>query len=180
MRGPRCLLLPRWRGATSMIALAGVMFVGGCDTNKHADPKFMRAPKSYDPKGGDLSFNEKSLEAFNSMSADDREAHLEKLKTTKGSLTGQATFQRDEELSDKIDDSQHGKFVVWATVPDPVWLEVKIEYQLFSDTALLTGLAPNTHIAFQGTLVDLTYEDSAKPRRLEIKLKADSISPLKD
>lgn len=169
MRAPRCSFV-----------LACLVQLAACDTNKYDDPKFMAPPKSFDPKGADLSFNEKSLEAFNSMSSDERTAHLDKLKATKGSLKGQATFQRDEELTDKIDDSQYGKYVVWATVPDPVWLEVKVEYQLFSDTQLLTGVAPNTHIEFAGTLVDLIYEDSAKPRRLEIKLKADSIAPLKD
>jgi len=162
-----------------LFALTGLVAATGCDTNKYDEPKFLAAPKSYDPKGAELSFNEKSLEAFNSMSGDERNAHLGTLKATKGSLQGQATFQRSEELTDKIDDSQYGKYVVWATVPDPVWLEVKIEYQLFSAEPLLTGLAPNTHIEFTGTLVDIVYEDSAKPRRLEIKLIADAISPLK-
>lgn len=184
MRGPRCSLPFRPGGASSVFALACLVgvpcLVGACDTNKHDDPKFMAAPKAYDPKGADLSFNEKSLEAFNSMSADERAAHLDKLKNTKGSLKGQATFQRDEELTDKIDDRQYGKYVVWATVPDPVWLEVKVEYQLFSDTQLMTGVAPNTYIEFNGTLVDLVYQDTAKPRRLEIKLKADAISRVKD
>lgn len=182
MRAPRCSLPFRLGGASSLLAALGLCVLGtvACDTNKHDDPKFMAPPKSFDPKGADLSFNEKSLEAFNSMSSDERAAHIEKLKTTKGSLKGQATFQRDEELTDKIDDRKYGKYVVWATVPTPVWLEVKVEYQLFSDTQLLTGVAPNTHIEFSGTLVDLIYQDSAKPRSLEIKLQADAISPLKD
>jgi hypothetical protein len=186
MRAPRCSLPFRFGGASSALALhlvgvgACLVFPPACDTNKYDDPKFMAAPKSYDPKGADLSFNEKSLEAFNSMSSDERAAHLEKLKATKGSLKGQARFQRDEELTEKIDDRKYGQFVVWATVPEPVWLEVQVEYQLFSGAKLLTGVAPNTHIEFSGTLVDLIYQDSAKPRRLEIKLQADAIAPVKD
>jgi hypothetical protein len=176
MRAPRSSLSPRLLPLT----LAAIAIVAACDTNKHADPKFMAAPKSFDPKGAELTFNAKGLEAFNSMSSDEREAHLEKLRTTPGSLTGQALFERDEELTDKIDDRVHGKFVVWATVPDPVWLEVQMEYQLFSEQQLFTGAAPKTHIAFTGTLIDVVYQDSSKPRKIEIKLKADSITALKD
>lgn len=160
--------------------LACGLVVAACNTNKYADPKYMEPPKSYDPKNADLSFNEKSLKAFNSMSDDERAAHVEKLVATPGSLKGQGTFQRDEELTDKIDDSKYGKIVAWVSVPDPVWLEVKVEYQLFSDTRLVSGLAPNTHVEFTGTMLDYVYEDNSKPRRLEIKLKADAITVLKD
>ena len=98
MRAPRCSLPFRLGGASSLLVALGLGVLGtvACDTNKHDDPKFLAPPKSFDPKGADLSFNEKSLEAFNSMSTDERAAHLEKLKATKGSLKGQATFQRDE------------------------------------------------------------------------------------
>jgi hypothetical protein len=175
MRAPRSSLTSRL-----LVCSLAATVVAACNTNKHADPKYMAPPKSFDPKGADLTFNAKGLEAFNSMSSDEREAHLEKLRQTPGSLKGQAVFERDEELTDKIDDRVHGKFVVWATVPEPVWLEVQMEYQLFSETQLFTGAAPKTHIAFAGTLIDVVYQDSSKPRKIEIKLKADSITALKD
>lgn len=176
MRAPRSSLSSR----LFVLMLAAIAGVGACDTNKHAAPKYMAAPKSFDPKGAELTFNAKGLEAFNTLSSDEREAFLEKLRTTPSSVKGQAVFERDEELTDKIDDRVHGKYVVWATVPDPVWLEVQMEYQLFSENQLFTGAAPKTHIAFTGTLIDVVYQDSSKPRKIEIKLKADSITALKD
>lgn len=178
------MLGPRRSRPSRFVALTlfacGLLGAAACNTNKYANPKYMDPPKSFDPKGAELSFNEKSLKAFNTMSDDERAAHIAKLAAAPGSFKGQGTFQRDEELTEKIDDSKYGKIVAWITVPDPVWLEVKVEYQLFSDTRLISGLAPNTHVEFAGTLLDYVYEDNSKPRRLEVKLKADSIIVLKD
>ncbi|MBX7083003.1 MAG: hypothetical protein K1X88_27605 [Nannocystaceae bacterium] len=174
MRAPWC---PRPALAVALLAAAGPSI--SCKTNKHEDPKFLAAPKAFDPKGADLTFNEKNLEAFNTMEDDAREAHLEKLKAAAGSFKGQASYQRTEELTDKIDDSKYGKYVIWAKVPQPVWLEVTVEYHLFSDSDLMGPAASDTYVEFSGTLLELTYLDDAKPRRMEIKVKADSVNVLK-
>ena len=151
-----------------------------CKSKKHEDPEWLAPPKAYDPKGADLTFNEKNLEAFNTLSVDELTAHLYKLKAAKGSFKGQATFRRQEELADSMDDRVYGRYDVWATVVDPVFLEVTVEYHLFSETQLISGLATATPIEFTGTLVDLVYLDQAKPRKMEIKVKADAINRLQD
>jgi hypothetical protein len=151
-----------------------------CKSKEHEEPQWLAPPKSYDPKGADLTFNEKNLEAFNSLSVDERTAHLDKLKAATGSFKGQATFRRQEELADSMDDRVYGRYDVWATVVDPVFLEVTVEYHLFSETQLISGLATATPIEFTGTLVDLVYLDQAKPRKMEIKVKADAINRLQD
>ena len=51
---------------------------------------------------------------------------------------------------------------------------------MFSETQLISGLATATPIEFTGTLVDLVYLDQAKPRKMEIKVKADAINVLQD
>ncbi len=153
----------------------------GCQKNsKYEDAKWMAKPKAFDPKGTELTFNAKNLEAFNSMSTDDRAAHLDKLKAAKGSFKGQAEFRRLEEIGETIDDRQHGRFDIWATVPEPPFLEIQVEYHLISDEKLLSGVADHMPIEFSGTLIELEYQDHTKPRKLEAKIKADSISVVKD
>ena len=152
----------------------------GCKSTKHEDAKWLAPPKSYDPKGAELTFNEKNLEAFNTLSADERAAHIDKLKGATGTFKGQATFRRQEELADTMDDRVFGRYDVWATVVEPVFLEITLEYHLFSETQLISGLATATPIEFTGTLVDLVYLDQAKPRKMEIKVKADAINVLQD
>jgi len=152
----------------------------GCKSSKHEDAKWLAPPKSYDPKGAELTFNEKNLESFNTLSADERAAHIDKMKGAAGTFKGQATFRRQEELADSMDDRVYGRYDVWATVVDPVFLEITLEYHLFSETQLISGLATATPIEFTGTLVDLVYLDQAKPRKMEIKVKADAINALQD
>ncbi|MBK6917196.1 MAG: hypothetical protein IPH07_07335 [Deltaproteobacteria bacterium] len=174
MRAPWCPTT----GLAAVFAVGAAVAVPACKSTKHDQPKFMAAPKSFDPKGGDFTFNEKNLEAFNSMEDDAREAHLAKLIGSPGSFKGQATYQRTEELTDKIDDRKYGQYVIWAKVPDPVWLEVTVEYHLFSDSDLMGPAAADTYIEFTGTLLEMTYLDDAKPRRMEIKVKADAVTKL--
>lgn len=152
----------------------------GCKSKKHEDAKWLAPPKAFDPKGAELTFNAKNLEAYNTLSADERAAHIDKLKTATGTFKGQATFRRQEELADTMDDRVYGRYDVWATVPDPVFLEITIEYHLFSETQLISGVATGTHIEFTGTLADLVFLDEAKPRNMEIKVKADAINVLQD
>jgi hypothetical protein len=170
MRAPQSPLLV---ASLALLAL-------GCKSTKHEDAKWMAPPKSYDPQGADLTFNQKNLDAFNTMSEDERAAHLEKLKGAKGTFKGQALYQRSEELTDKIDDRVYGKYDVWLTVDKPVYLEITVEYHVFFDEPQLQGLAGNTHVEFSGTFLDMVYEDDAKPRRMDIKVKGDSINVLKD
>jgi hypothetical protein len=169
-------------GRLALASLCACMTLAplGCKSSKHEDAKWLAPPKTFDPKGADLTFNEKNLDAFNSMSPDDRAAHLETLKAATGGFKGQATFRRQEELADSMDDRVYGRYDVWATVPDPVFLEITVEYHLFSETQLISGLATGTHIEFTGTLADLVFLDEAKPRKMEIKVKADAINVLKD
>lgn len=176
-------LQPRSIASASLPRLALVVLTAvlGCQNNsKYEDAKWMAKPKAFDPKGAELTFNGKNLEAFNSMSDDERAAHVQKLQGSKGSFKGQGEFRRLEEIGDTIDDRQHGRFDTWVTVPEPPFLEIQVEYHLFSEEKLLSGVADHTPIEFTGTLIDLVYEDDAKPRKLEAKIKADSISVVKD
>lgn len=168
------------RAALASFVVCIGLAAAGCKSNKHEDAKWLAPPKTFDPKGAELTFNEKNLEVFNSMSPDERAAHIETLKSTPGSFKGQATFRRQEELADTMDDRVYGRYDVWATVPDPVFLEITVEYHLFSETQLISGLATGTHIEFTGTPVELVFLDEAKPRKMEIKVKADTINVLKD
>lgn len=152
----------------------------GCKSKKHEDAKWLAPPKSFDPEGADLTFNAKNLEAYNSLSVDERATHIDKLKNAAGTFKGQATFRRQEELADTMDDRVYGRYDVWATVPDPVFLEITLEYHLFSETQLISGVATGTHIEFTGTLAELVFLDEAKPRKMEIKVKADAINVLQD
>ncbi len=164
---------------SSLLCLALVLG-GGCKSTKHEDAKWLAPPKSYDPKGAELTFNTKNLDAFNTMGADERAAQLEKLRAAKGTFKGQALYQRSEELTDKIDDRQYGKYDVWLTIAEPVYLEITVEYHVFFDEPQLAGLAGNTPVEFTGTFIDMIYEDQAKPRRMEIKVKGDAINVMKD
>lgn len=179
MRAPQSSLSTRrlWLAAPLAAAVLGVV---GCKTNKHADAEWMAPPKSYDPNGADLTFNTKNLDAFNTMSPDERAAHLDALKAAKGQFKGMGMYQRQEELTDKIDDRQYGKYDIWIAVKDPVYLEITVEYHVFFDEPQLTGLAANMPVEFTGTFLDMVYEDQAKPRRMELKIKGDAINVMKD
>jgi len=142
-------------------------------------PDWQKPPESYDVKGAELTFNEKNLDAFNSMSGKEREAHLEQLKATEGSFKGQAVFRNGSELGEKMDDAQYGKYEIFATVEEAVLFEMTMEYHLYSDQDFFTGVPPGTHLEFVGTLVDLNFQDSSKPRKLTFKVKATAVDRLK-
>lgn len=141
-------------------------------------PDWQKPPASYDVKGADLTFNEQRLDAFNSMSSSEREAHVEQLRATEGSFKGQAVFERGTELGEAMDDAQYGKYEINAAVPDPVLYEITMEYHLYSDQDFYTGVPPGTHIGFTGTLADLQYQDDSKPRKMLLKVKASSVERL--
>lgn len=148
-------------------------------SGEEKQPDWQKPPESYDVKGADLTFNEKRLDAFNSMSSSERDAHIEELKATEGSFKGQAIFERGTELGDKMDDAQYGKYEINAAVPEPVLYEMTLVYHLYSDQDFFTGVPPGTHVEFTGTLVDLAFQDESKPRKLTLKVKATSLERLK-
>ena len=159
----------------------------GCLPDKDKEPKWQKPPKAFDVKGADLTFNEAKLEAFNSMDEDQRTAHLAELQSKEGSFKGQAVFKRATELGEKMDDLEYGKFEVYAIAPGPdenqeegVWLEVNIEYHLFSEQKFGEGWPPGSFIEFTGTYADMTFQDQSKPRKMELKVKATDIHLLKD
>ena len=172
---------PAMRGAHRRIAgmCAALLLLPACQpTADKGQPEWQKPPASYDVKGADLTFNEKRLDEFNSMSTSEREAHIEQLKATEGSFKGQAIFQRGTELGESMDDAQYGKHEIAAHVPEPVLYEITIEYLLFSDQDFYKGVPPGAHLQFSGTLVDFEYQDSAKPRKLLMKVKASSVERL--
>jgi hypothetical protein len=169
------------RAALPAVALVCAAFAGtACLPDKAKEPEWQKPPKSFDPQEAELTFNKKQLEAFNAMSSSDREAHLQALQGKPGTFKGQATFQRATELGESMDDLEHGRFEVYATVPDPVLYEITLEYQLFANEEIGKGLPPNTHIEFTGTLADMRYQDESKPRKMEIKVKDVEMNVLKD
>ncbi|MEM6994156.1 MAG: hypothetical protein AAF721_26820 [Myxococcota bacterium] len=180
MRAAMCHLA--WAGFAALSVTAS-----GCLPDKDKEPDWQKAPKAYDVKGADLTFNEARLEAFNSMESDKRAAHLAELTAKAGSFKGQAIYRRGTELGEKMDDLEYGRFEIYAVAPGPeenvekgIWLEVNIEYHLFTDTDLTTGWPPGSYIEFTGTFADMMFQDSSKPRKMEIKVKADSVKILKD
>ena len=162
------------------IGVCVAVLLAACNpSGEEKTPDWQKPPESYDVKGADLTFNEQRLDAFNSMSGRERDAHLEQLKSTEGSFKGQAIFERGSELGDKMDDAQYGKYEIYAAVPEPVLYEITMEYHLFSDQDFFTGVPPGTHVEFVGTLVDMNYQDSSKPRKIVFKVKATSVERLK-
>lgn len=153
----------------SSFALATVSL--GCVPDKNKEPDWQKPPEAWNVKGDDLSFGEKNLDAFNSMSGTEREAHLEALKGKAGGFKGQAKFGRSDKLGDEIADKEHGNFEVYATVEEPVLFEITIEYRLFSAEKQGAKFPPGALVEFTGTLVEVVYKEESKPRKLEIKVK---------
>ncbi len=149
----------------------------GCQQEKK---DLLALPKAYDPVGADLTFNKKNLEAFNLMSKEARREHLKMLKETPGSFTGQAIFQSGNGLAPTVPDSQYGAYELFAHVPDPVLYEITFDYQVFTTPELGKPMAPNFPFAFKGTLVDLDFHDETKPRRMTIRVKADTVATITD
>ena len=161
------------------LAVSVALLLGaGCLPDKNKDSDLLKPPKTWDVKGESLTFGAKNLEAFNAMSGDDRDAHVESLKGNPGSFKGQARFQSATELGDKMDDRVLGHYDAYATVEEAVLFEITIEYHLFAEEKLGHGFPPGTYIEFTGTLADLVYNDESKPRKLEMKVKDVSITRL--
>ena len=169
------------------VSLAALAVSAGCLPDKDKEPKWQKPPKAFDVKGADLTFNEARLEAFNSMDGDQRTAHLAELQAKEGSFKGQAVFKRGTELGEKMDDLEYGKYEIYAVAPGPdenqekgVWLEVNVEYHLFSEERFGEGWPPGSFIEFTGTFADMTFQDASKPRKMELKVKVTDVHLLKD
>lgn len=154
------------------------LLVGCNPSGEEKTPDWQKPPESYDVKGADLTFNEKRLDAFNTMSSSERDAHVESLKAAEGSFRGQAQFRDGSELGEAMDDAQYGKHEIFATVEEPVLYEITLEYRLYSDQDFYTGLPPGTHVEFSGTLADIEFQDTSKPRKLSLKVKATKVDRL--
>lgn len=179
--GRTVIALPAMRVALRLAPLVCVAALTiACPPDKNAEPEHLKPPKSWNPKGDELTFGEKNLDAFNGLSESEREAHIEALKGQAGSFKGQARFQRATELGEKMDDFEYGKYEVYATVPDPVLYEITIDYHLFSNEEMGKGFPPGAYVKFSGTLADLSYREDAKPRKLEIKVKDVTLERLED
>ncbi|MEM6290284.1 MAG: hypothetical protein AAGA54_03435 [Myxococcota bacterium] len=156
--------------ALALLGMAAVPL--GCDNKvKDDEPSWQKAPERFDVKGDALTFGAKNLDAFNSMSSGERAAHLDALKNKPGSFTGQGRFQVVSELGENIADRELGQYEASVLVDDPVLYEITIEYNLLSTEKIGDGYPRGTYVEFTGTLVELDFQDDAKPRKLVIKLK---------
>jgi len=163
----------------SVALLAGSLGLGtGCVPDRKKETDLLKPPKSWQPKDDSMTFGSKNLDAFNSMSPDDREAHVEALKGKAGAFKGQAQFERGSELGAGISNSQYGKFEATAQVREPVLYEITIDYELFAAEKLGHGYPSGTYVGFTGTVVEVEYREEAKPRKLIVKLKDVSMERL--
>lgn len=150
----------------------------GCIPDKHKEADFLQAPKSWTPKDDTMTLGTKALDAFNSMSAAEREAFVEDLKSKPGTFKGQAQFEHGSELTEGIPDATYGKFEIDAYVNDPVLYEITLEYKIFANEKIGHGFPAGTYMQFSGTLADLEYREDAKPRTLVIKVKDATVERL--
>lgn len=169
------------RGAHTLAvgAMAALLLAACNPSGEEKTPEWQKPPESYDVQGADLTFNKARLDAFNTMSSKERAAHIEELKAAEGSFKGQAIFDSGAELGEKMSNAQYGKYEINAEVPEAVLYEITIAYLLFSDEDFFTGVPKGTHVEFSGTLVDVEYQDSSKPRQLTIKVKGAKVERLK-
>lgn len=165
------------RSLFALFFTSALLTVTGCTSEKR---DLLALPAAYNPKGADLTFNKANLEAFNLMNEDARKKHVKMLKETAGSFSGQAIFEAGNGLAPTVEEAQHGDWEVVAHVNDPVLYEITIDYTIYTTAALGRILAPNAPIAFKGTILDLRYDSEAKPRKLTIKVKADSLETITD
>ncbi|MEM7159172.1 MAG: hypothetical protein AAF799_40420 [Myxococcota bacterium] len=166
------------RGAHRLAAgVCAAWLVAACNpSGEEKTPEWQKPPEAYDVQGADLTFNKQRLDAYNSMSSTERQAHIDQLKSTEGSFKGQALFQNGSELGEAMDDSQYGKYEIFAQVPEAVLYEITYDIHLYSDQDFYTGVPVGTHVEFEGTLIDLEYQDSSKPRKVTFKVKASKVN----
>jgi len=165
------------RSLFALFFTSALLSVTACQSEKK---DLLALPAAYNPKDADLTFNKKNLEAFNLLSDDARREHVKGLKETAGSFSGQAVFEAGNGLAPTVEEAQYGDWEVVAHVDTPVLYEITIDYTIYTSAALGRILAPNKAIAFKGTLLDLRYDSQGKPRKLTIKVKADTLETITD
>ncbi len=164
------------------VAVASALALGlctACIPDEDKKPKWQEPPAAWNPKGAEhLTFNEKGLDAFNSLSPADRQAWVASMKEKPGSFVGQAIFKQGSELGEKMDDYALGTYEIVTDLPDPILYEITLHYRLYTTPEKGKGIPPNAYIEFKGTLADLEYQSDAKPRKINLKIKADEIKVL--
>jgi len=166
------------RALTSTALAVALLAISACENKPGGQPDFMKLPESYDPAGADLTFNKQRLEEFNFLDAEARQAFIEELEGKKGAFKGQAVFKAGAGLGENIEESKYGEWELAATTKDPVLYEIIIDYDVYTTKDVGRPIAPNKAIEFTGTLVEFDYQDENKPRRIDIKVKADEIKVL--
>ncbi|MGB1014549.1 MAG: hypothetical protein ACPG4T_10480 [Nannocystaceae bacterium] len=147
----------------------------GCKSEKK---DLLAYPAGYQPQTAELTFNKANLEAFNTMSGDDRNKHIEELKAAAGTFKGQAVHQSGNGIGETVDEFQYGDYEIQAYTPDGVLFEVTIEYNIYTSKEVAKALHPTRPLEFTGTLIDMRYEDSSKPRKLVVRVKADELKTI--
>lgn len=165
------------RSLFALFFTSALLSVTACQSEKK---DLLALPAAYNPKDADLTFNKKNLDAFNTMNESARKKHVDSLKETPGSFSGQAVFEAGNGLSPTVEESKHGDYELFAHVTDPVLYEITIDYRIFTTEALGRPIAPHKAIAFKGTLLELRFDDMAKPRKLTITVKADNVETITD
>jgi hypothetical protein len=158
----------------SLSLIAASLALVAC-VDKTKEPEWLKLPAGYDPVAADLTFNKERLEAFNNLSPKARDAFIEELKGQAGAFKGQALVEAGSGLGETVEDYQYGNYEVTAHVPTPVLYEITLSYQLFTTVELGKALTPNGPVEFSGTLIDLRYDAQTKPRKVTLRVKADTI-----
>ncbi len=160
----------------------GLAFGVACVPDKRDQPEWRKPPKAWDPVGAEhLTFGKKGLDAFNTLSGEQRAAWVEDMKSKPGSFTGQAIYKMGTELGEKMDDFVLGNYEINTELLDPILYEITLSYTLFGTKELGETLnEPHSYIEFKGTLADLVFHAEAKPRKIDLKIKIDEVKVLKD
>lgn len=162
------------RALSLLLIAASLTLVPSC-VDKSKDPEWLKLPPGYNPVEADLTFNKARLEAFNALSAKDRDAFVEELKGQAGAFKGQALVEAGSGLAETVEDYQHGNYEVTAHVPDPVLFEITLSYTIFTTQELGKALTPHGPVEFTGTLLELRFDADSKPRKVTLRVKADTI-----
>lgn len=164
------------RSLTALFLTSALLAVAGCEPKKD----LLALPAAYNPRDAELTFNKKNLETFNALKETERDAFIQELKGKTGSFKGQAVTEAGNGIADGVEGSEHGKWETFAHVTDPVLYEITIDYRIFSTEELGRPIGRVLPISFSGTLVDLRYDAQAKPRKLTIQVKADTLELITD
>jgi hypothetical protein len=165
----------------ALLTLAATLLLGSAcvPSDDGTPPDWLKQPKAYQPKTADLTFNDEGLGKFNIMTNEEREAFLKDLKGKKGSFKGQAISKTGASLGEGMPDAKYGEYELNA-ITEAIHLEITIDYHIFTTTAIGDAIAPNRAVEFTGTLLELDFYEDSKPRKVVMKVAADTLAPMKD